>query len=206
MQNSPQLKAHSLLYINQKLEMAEWIGFETRNKYQILDQQQRPLAYAAEQGHGIFQQIFRQFLGHWRSFNIVIFTLDRRVFLQVHHPFRWYFRRLEIKDNADALLGVVEKRFALLHKSFAVTDSSGRFLCEVSSPIWQPWTFPFQKRKRNVAIVRKKWSGLLNEGFTDKDKFTVEFSDPQLGELERRLILAAALFIDLQYFEKKAND
>ena len=61
MQNSPQLKAHSLLYINQKLEMAEWIGFETRNKYQILDQQQRPLAYAAEQGHGIFQQIFRQF-------------------------------------------------------------------------------------------------------------------------------------------------
>jgi hypothetical protein len=57
-----------------------------------------------------------------------------------------------------------------------------------------------------VATVEKKWSGLLTEAFTDKDNFAVKYDDPNLSNEERQLVLAAALFIDLQYFERKAND
>ena len=35
--------------------------------------------------------------------------------------------------------------------------------------------------------------------------FLVDLGEGGLGENERRLVLAAALFIDLQYFEKKAR-
>ena len=76
---------------------------------------------------------------------------------------------------------------------------------EVSSPFWRLWTFPFMARGAQVARVQKKWSGLLAEVFTDKDNFAVDFGDGALGETERRLVLAAAIFIDLQYFEKKAS-
>lgn len=205
MQNAPQLKSQNRLYIHQKFEIAEWIGFETRNKYEILDHNQIPIAYAAEQGRGLIQQIFRQFMGHWRSFNILIFTLDRQVFLKASHPFRWYFQRLELSDSSGRAIGIIEKRFALLHKSFAIFDSKGQLNLEISSPIWRLWTFPFKKHNREVAVVKKKWTGFLAEALTDKDKFLIEFNEPNLTEDDRRLILAAAIFIDLQYFEKKAN-
>jgi len=76
---------------------------------------------------------------------------------------------------------------------------------EVASPFWKIWTFPFMARGAQVAAVQKKWSGLLAEAFTDKDNFLVDLGEGGLGENERRLVLAAALFIDLQYFEKKAR-
>jgi hypothetical protein len=46
---------------------------------------------------------------------------------------------------------------------------------------------------------------LLAEAFTDKDNFAVDFGAGALGENERRLVLAAALYIDLMYFENKAS-
>jgi len=51
--------------------------------------------------------------------------------------------------------------------------------------------------------VKKKWSGLLTEAFTDKDNFAVELGN--LDENQRRLVLAAAIYIDLMFFEKKAS-
>ena len=47
---------------------------------------------------------------------------------------------------------------------------------------------------------------MLNEVFIDKDNFAVEFLDAGLGDTERALVLAAAIYIDLQYFERKAGD
>jgi uncharacterized protein YxjI len=76
---------------------------------------------------------------------------------------------------------------------------------QVSSPFWRLWTFPFMTGGAQVACVQKKWSGLLAEALTDKDNFAVDLGDGALGEADRRLVLAAAIFIDLQYFEKKAG-
>ena len=39
----------------------------------------------------------------------------------------------------------------------------------------------------------------------DADNFQIEFADPSLPEDDRALILASGLFIDLQYFERKAE-
>lgn len=75
---------------------------------------------------------------------------------------------------------------------------------EVSSPLWHIWTFTFTRQGRRVAEVKKKWAGLLAEGLTDKDNFTVEFGDPTVTGGERMLMLASAVFIDLLYFERKA--
>src|SRR5258705_62258 len=58
---------------------------------------------------------------------------------------------------------------------------------------------------RELARVEKKWAGLLQEAFTDADRFRIAFESPELGLDERSLVLAAGIFIDLQYFERKAN-
>ena len=199
------LTHHRRLMVRQRHELGELFGFETRNRYEVVSEGGAQVAYAAEQQKGFLGFLFRQSLGHWRTFDIRFFTPDRAPFMTAHHPFRFLFQRLEVFNEAGALVGAIQQRFSILTKRFDVQDAGGQVLMEVSSPFWRLWTFPFMARGAQVACVQKKWSGLMAEAFTDKDNFAIDFGDGALGENERRLVLAAALFIDLQYFERKAG-
>jgi uncharacterized protein YxjI len=201
----PHLSQHNQVLVRQRHELAEWFGFETRNKYEVMSASGQSLAFAAEQGRGIFGLMMRQLLGHWRRFELHFFTPDRQEFMQAVHPFRWYFEELVVADSQGRSLGRIVKRFAILSKKFVVRDAHDQILMTVSSPIWKIWTFPFERNGRQVAVVKKKWTGLLAEAFTDKDTFSIEIQDASLNEDTRRLLLAAALYIDLMFFEKKAQ-
>ncbi|OGA20743.1 MAG: hypothetical protein A3I02_05230 [Betaproteobacteria bacterium RIFCSPLOWO2_02_FULL_67_26] len=193
------------LLVEQKHELAEVFGFETRNRYVVSSEDGVAVAYAAEQQKGWSGFLMRQFLGHWRTFDLHFFDLGRKPILVAHHPFRWYFQRLEVSTAEGRSIGALQQRFAVLSKRFDVEDATGTARMTVSSPLWKIWTFPFMKGSKPVAVVAKKWAGLLAEGFTDKDRFRVEYQDPGLSAEERLLVLAAALFVDLQYFERKAR-
>jgi uncharacterized protein YxjI len=194
----------SEIVIAQKKELAELFGFETRNKYAI-ETNGAQFAFAAEQGKGGLAFLARMFMGHWRTFEIHFFDDARQLVLRAVHPFRWFFQRLEVSLADGRPLGAIQQRFAVFSKKFDVTDPSGRLLLSVSSPFWRPWTFVFEREGRALARVEKKWTGMLTEMFTDADRFRVAFESPELGLEERSLVLAAGIFIDLQYFEKKAN-
>jgi uncharacterized protein YxjI len=198
------LQRSSEVVIVQKREIAELFGFETRNKYSI-EADGVPFAFAAEQGKGGFAFLARMFIGHWRSFEFHFFDNARQVVLRAVHPFRFFFQRLEVSAADGRLIGAVQQRFAVFSKRFDVEDATGRLLLEVASPIWRPWTFTFQRGGSELARVEKKWSGMFREAFTDADRFRVAFTASELTSNERALVLAAGLFIDLQYFEQKAR-
>ena len=149
----------------------------------------------------------RQFLGHWRTFEIHFFDANRNAFLVARHPFRFLFKRLEVFDaDSNHQIGALQQRFGIIYKRFDVTLADGRVVLRVASPLWRIWTFPFHSQDgRERAVITKKWSGALKEIFTDADNFAVQFNDPNLGGDERKLLLAAGIFIDLIYFEAKAN-
>jgi len=199
------LSGHSHLIVRQRHEVAEWLGFETRNKYEVSTRDGQSIAFAAEQQKGILGFFFRQFLGHWRAYDIHFYSPNRQPFLIAHHPFRVFFQRIEVTDHFGKFLGAVQQRFSIFSKKFEIENEVGSVIMEVSSPIWRVWTFRFMRNGNQVASVQKKWSGLFTEVLTDKDNFLVEMTDNRLTENERRLMLAAALFIDLKYFEKKAG-
>jgi uncharacterized protein YxjI len=194
----------SELMIVQKRELAELFGIETRNKYSI-EVNGAPFAFAAEQGKGGLAFLARMFVGHWRTFEIHFFDATRQLVLRAVHPFRFLFQRLEVSAADGRMLGAIQQRFAVFSKRFDVTDAAGRLLLSVSSPLWRPWTFGFEREGRELARVEKKWSGMLQEAFTDADRFRVAFQSPELSLDERALVLAAGIFIDLQYFEQKAQ-
>lgn len=194
----------SELMIVQKRELAELFGIETRNKYSI-ELNGAPFAFAAEQGKGGLAFLARMFMGHWRSFEIHFFDNARQLVLRAVHPFRFLFQRLEVSAADGRPLGAIQQRFSVFSKRFDVTDPAGRLLLQVSSPLWRPWTFAFERDGRELARVEKKWSGMLQEAFTDADRFRVAFQSPELSFDERALVLAAGIFIDLQYFEQKAK-
>lgn len=186
-------------------ELAELFGFETRNRYALTQMNNTPVAYAAEQQKGVIGFLLRQILGHWRRFEVHIFNSKREEALKLIHPFRWFFQRLEVYDPNGKKLGAIEQRFAFFTKSFDIEDSNGIVHFQVRSPFLKFWSFAITRHGSEVGRVQKKWSGLLTEAFTDKDNFRLTMTG-QLQEIERLLVLAAAIFVDLQYFERKAKN
>jgi uncharacterized protein YxjI len=198
------LTAAPHLYVRQHREPWEWIaGFETRNRYLVADERGAPVAWAAEQQKGVLGFLLRQWLGHWRSFEIRVWDAARQPALRILHPFRWLWQRLEVEGADGRRVGAVQQRFSILSKSFDVEDGRGRVVMRVRSGLFRPWRFDFERNGRTVARVEKKWAGLLTEAFTDRDVFRV-VQDPALAGDERLTLFAAAIFVDLVYFERKA--
>jgi hypothetical protein len=199
------LREHSQLYIKQRKEMAELFGFETRNKYEIRDKDNNIIAFAAEQGKGFLASIARHFIGHWRTFDISVFNNAKEKILNAHHPFRWFFQRLEISNENGEFIGSLQQRFSILFKVFDIEDPQGNVIMQVKSPLYKIWTFPVYRQGQEVAKIQKKWSGLLKETFLDADNFQVDFGS--LTDVNsKQLLLISSIFVDLQYFERRAGD
>ncbi len=205
----PDLTDEKFLLIQQRLEIAELVGFETRNKYEVKNGKEEVIAYAAEQGKGFLNLMLRGFFGHWRKFEIHFFTPRRQLMMIVKHPFRFFFQRLEVIDSDGECIGYIQQRFSILSKKFDILNVREKPAMSVRTR-WQilfpVWTFPFYRNGIKMAVIKKKWSGIFTEALTDRDNFLIEYISPTLSQKEKQIILAAGLFIDLLYFENKAND
>ena len=199
------LSKATILKIRQIRELAELFGFESVNKFSIETEDGRQIAFAAEEGRGVLGWLLRQFLGHWRTFSIVIVDPQGREILRAKHPFRFYFQSLEVRGPSGEMYGAMQQRFSILSKRFDVEDATGSVVMTVNSPLLRLWTFPVLKGAQQVACVKKRWGGLLKEAFLDADTFAIELTDETLTFQERALLVAAGIFIDLQYFERKAR-
>jgi len=199
------LQTQSKIRVVQRREFAELFGYESRNKYEICTVDGATLGYVAEQGSSLWQVLMRNYLGHWRTFELHIFDQNKNRVATVHNPFRFYFRELNVVSVSGEFLGSVKKQFAIFSKKFEIRLSDGEMFT-VSSPIWKIWTFPVVKSGEEVACIRKKWSGALKEVFLDADNFEIEFTSPSLPLAAKTVIVAAGVYVDIQYFERKAGE
>jgi hypothetical protein len=207
MSNLAPLAQYPALVLRQRKELAELLGYESRNKYEVLDPHGTVLLYAAEQGKGLGAMFARQLFGHWRSLRDSRLRQHAQrapargapLSLVLSSASRSFDGRGAFSGRAAAALGVLLE--ALRRRRRLGAGAHPRS----SSPLWRPWTFRFERAGQRVASVVKKWSGALTELFTDADSFRIEYEQPGLSPDERALLLCAGVFIDMQYFEAKAN-
>ena len=188
------LKSQNTIRVQQRRELIELAGFETRNKYEVIGVDNSTIGFVAEQGKGALQFLMRAFLGHWRTFELFIFDDKKQQVALVKNPFRFYFRELQVTKLDGSLIGEVKRQFAIITKKFELSLPGGERY-EVSSPIWKIWTFPVTRNGKEVAVIRKKWSGGIKEILTDSDNFEIAFSDPNLSLEAKTLLLAAGFFM-----------
>lgn len=131
------------LVVSQRKEWGEILtGFETRNKYAILDTSGADLYFAVEEGGSL---ILRWFLKALRPFEMGVRTYDHQMALRAVRPFRFYFHRINVYDAQGDLLGSVQRRFALMRRIYDVLDSSGHAMFQLFGPILHPWTFEIKQ-------------------------------------------------------------
>lgn len=197
-----QLKNISALMISQKKEWGEILtGFETKNRYAVMNQSGEVLFSADEIG-GNF--LVRSFLKTLRPFTLEIRDLAGTLQLEVNRPFRFFFHEIDVLDGKGVLQGRVKREFSFLRRIYTVFDASGKEIFQLFGPILHPWTFEIRTGERMVGKITKKWSGLLKEAFTDADSFGVQFPEGWQDET-KATILGAVFLIDFVHFENK-ND
>lgn len=197
------LSSFDALVISQKKEWGEILsGFETKNKYIVLDPAGNELFAAVEEGGST---LLRLFLKALRPFEINIYTLENKLLLNLKRPFRFYFHELHIYDAHGKPLGTIKRRFSFLRRIYSVLNISDEELFQLFGPILHPWTFVIKKQEQEYGKITKKWSGLMKEGFTDADNFGVTFPTT-LNVKNKALLLGAVFLIDFVHFENKSNN
>jgi uncharacterized protein YxjI len=193
--------AHALI-IKQKKEWGEILsGFETRNKYDIIDSLGNVLFQVEEESGSFATIITRLFLRAFRPFTMHIFSRDGIEIFRLKRPFRFFFYKLEICKPNGTLLGIIQRRFSLLRRIYSVQDPNGVDTFQLFGPILHPWTFHIRKNDEELGKITKKWSGLLKESFTTADNFGITF--PQTLEVNQKAVFLGALFlIDFVHFER----
>jgi len=101
------------------------------------------------------------------------------------------------------LLGVVERNFALLESRYELKDASGHVFARVIKPSLSLWQFRLETAAGVASgAIAKQWSGFATEWLSDADDFGVDFGPHPWSAEQRGVIVAAALSIDLDFFER----
>lgn len=178
------------------------LSFETKNQYEVFDAQQQAVLRVQEVGEGAVELIKRLILGPLRPFQAEVTDLMAGApLLRLVRPWRWIFHRLEVKATDGTAIGAIEREWSWVRRLYRIEDASGREVARLFGPMLKPWTFEIQVDGRTVGAIRKKWSGLGKELFSDADNFGVDFpelADPTL----RALAFSATVLVDIVHFER----
>jgi hypothetical protein len=202
---APLLEGSGIL-VRQQKEWAEiLVGWETRNRYDAISlEDARFMFHIGETGGGWANALLRNFWP-FRRVELECMTQGGTRVLSMEQPWTFFFTYVEVKAWDGRLMGTIQQRFGLLHRTFDLCSPGGAVLATLEGPLWRPWTFYVKQHGEVVATIRKQWSGFGKELFTDADHFGVEFqpalTDPRL----RQMVLAATLMVDLCYFEDRKS-
>jgi uncharacterized protein YxjI len=197
-----QLAPANQLMIRQEVERLEaFTGFEQANNYTIQNATGHTLFHASEESSTWVRMLLKNF----RPFTMHIGTPDGRPVLTLERPYRFYFHELSILDANGRRLGTVKKRWAFFNRRYTLTDETQGQEYEIFGPFFKPWTFQILRNGSECGTVRKKWSGVLKEMFTDADYFGIDF--PQQMDIRLKSVFLGAVFlIDFLHFENNNGD
>jgi uncharacterized protein YxjI len=188
----------------------EWgeilLGFETRNKFDLMDEGGAVIGHVAEEAGGFGALLGRQFLGHCRACTVHVYDAEGHKVGEGRKPFRWFFHRMEVTDTAGRPLGAIQRRWSLVHRTFTVENAQGQDVLTIQSPWLRIWTFKLLFQGQEIGRITKQWGGLLREWFTDADTFGVDFGTAPLPAEVKKLLLLATFLIDFTCFENNQKN
>ena len=200
---SPRFSDYTRLAVKQRRSWFEAItGFEQPNQYTVLANGGGAAFVVQEQSQGLAEMFMRLFLGPWRPFESHVEDTRRgTIAMRLRRPFRWFLPELVVCDADGNEIARIVKRWTWFASRYEIVDATGLLLGEVNGPFFRPWTFEISDGTKPVAMVRKKWSGLITEAFTDADNFEVTFEEGA-SPMWKPLSLACAVLIDVVHFER----
>ncbi|OWA53013.1 Phospholipid scramblase 2 [Hypsibius exemplaris] len=203
------------LLISQKVELLEaFTGFDTNNKYIILNEHGQQVYYAVEDTDFCTRQCF----GSMRPFEIGILDHAQREVIHISRPlacmnccYPCCLQTMDVTASGQPI-GFIEQEWSLCNPLFRVLNEQREPVLKIQGPCMTCsfcGNVEFQvlssDGQMQVGMISKKWSGLAQEMFTNADNFGVHFP-MDLSVDVKATLLAATFLIDFMYFENTKNN
>ena len=169
-------------------------------EYSVLGRDGEELALVQEFGEKGAKLIFsKHYFGFMREFEFHVLDIDSTLIFSIKKPEHFWGYKAVVSDSQGRIMGTIQKFFNPFIRSFQLRCKGSRSTLSIKAPIIRPWTFPVFSRKREVAKITKSMPS-PGQFITQRETLKVKsyVSSPE----ERCLILAAAVLISANYFEK----
>ena len=182
----------------------EHVGiFKAANSYDILDlESQQPLLECREPNLGFFTKMFRFTKYKTQTpFDIEVKDAVGLSVLRLTRGVSLFRSTVQVFDGNAMLVGKFRQKLLSLGGKLDVLDANDQVVCTVQGKLTS-FDYKFLRNGEQIALVTKKWMGLGRELFTLVDNYVIsmEPSVPATDDV-RRLVLAAALCIDMVFAE-----
>jgi uncharacterized protein YxjI len=187
-------------------------GWQTRNRYVVLDQMGQSIAYIAERDTGILSTLSRQVLGPRRTLIVDVFNSSGEPIFQIKRPWFWFLSNLFVYSSTGRTIGSVLHRFTFFRPRYELKDAAESTFSYLESSILGANTLMDSiagnrvfkslsvQGDPNGGSISRIWKGLLNRALTAEDSYQIEFS-PEWTEEQKLICLAASISIDLDFFD-----
>nr|XP_022340667.1 phospholipid scramblase 2-like isoform X1 [Crassostrea virginica] len=211
------------LLVKQQIELLEaFTGWETANKYKIMNTQGQQVYFAAEES----DTCTRQCCGPNRSFTMHITDNMGQEVIRVSREFKcgagcpWcacvdaLAHEVTIEAPPGQVVGYVKQEQSWCPPNYSIQDANRQEVLTMKGPVCMitgpccPNDIDFDVLAKDgttpVGKISKQWSGLMREYFTDADNFGVSF--PMDLDVKMKAVMMGAVFlIDFMYFENNQN-
>ena len=192
------------LTLEQLTDRIEEFGLETCNKYQILDNDGEKWGFIAEKSGGILGTLLRLCLRNRRPMNIVVWDKNKQEVLHIKRPFYLFWSNMTVSHTGQKL-GNIHRGFSLLHARYHIRHQrTGKILGEIHSKHLSCKFSVRNPKGREIGAINKQLGNITKELLTDADNFFIDFPSDWSSE-NRALLLAAAITIDMDFFEKSST-
>ncbi|GMT27523.1 hypothetical protein PFISCL1PPCAC_18820 [Pristionchus fissidentatus] len=207
------------IQIKQKHELLEIaLGWETNNKYVIMNGVGQQIYYAFEETGCCSRQCCgaqRGFIMHIvDNFGKEVMRINREFMLCAGCgccavPGSCCSHRLTVEAPPGNVIGTVNQRVSCCTGAYQVCDADGNAVLDCEGPgpciMCGCGDKVFEVRTNSgaeIGAIRKKWAGFLQETFTDSDNFGVNFPI-DLSVRTKATLIGATFLIDFMHFETK---
>ena len=174
--------------------------------YDILDPETGTQVGLAEEVRGSFAMLLSMFVNK----NMLTRKIEVRehpegaLVFTMRKPATFFQPKVEVFDAQGERIGYFVSKLFSFGGGFNVYDNRGSVFAEIRGK-WTGWDFTFLTPDgHEMGRVTKKWAGMLKQLFTSADNYVVSISDDLTDQpIAKMLLLAAALAIDIVYYDGK---
>ncbi len=196
--------SNEAIIVKQDVELANaLLSIDAANRYILMDANGQNLGIAAEESSGVGGFLLRQFLNNNRPCNLHIYDNQGVQIATGKKPFRFMFTEMSATTDG-VLVGRTRRRFNMMKRKYTI-DIDGSSGFEIQSSLFQWGKVDFKVTRNNsvVAVISKKYEGIMKMAFTQADTFSIVFKDKNLTLNERFTLLFTLFLIDFDVFEQK---
>jgi len=189
---------HNEFFIDEKVQF-----IKMSNEYKVFNKEGQQIGMVKQMLSG-GQTALRLILNKaMLPFTLNINDESGNTLVVIKRGWTWWTSKITILDNTGRMLGIIKQKIRFFKPTFKILNPQMQEVGVITGD-WKAWNFDIKDNSgKSIGIINKKWAGLAKEMFTTADKYIVTINPEYTHEMNKIIILSAAITIDMVLKESK---